>query len=61
MKILVFTLEVRTEEQGTLKQEGEKHLSNSTSEQFNSRKEEEETGTGLTASSAETAPRSMTE
>ena len=38
MKILIFTLEVRTEEQGTLKLEGSgKHLNNRTIEQLNKR------------------------
>ena len=47
MKIFVFTLEVRTEEQGTWKEEGtEKHWNNRTLEQFNSRRKEEEAGSG---------------
>ena len=46
MKTLVFPLEVRTEEQGTWKEEVEKHLNNSTFEQFNSRRKKEEAGSG---------------
>ena len=43
VKIFVFTLEVRTEEQGTWKEEVEKHLNNSTIE---GRKKKQDQGTG---------------
>ena len=47
VKIFVFTLEVRTEEQGTWKEEGtEKHWNNRTLEQFNSRRKKEEARSG---------------